>query len=108
MFRTGQFPAMHFNQLLVLPYLVGGAPGNQDMWLDNLEISREEQELPIPEQMSCDINGDGHSNVLDVIAMVVIGRLNPDRSGLDWNGDGQYTVADVIALLLDLIGGGCG
>ena len=107
-FRTGQYPSMKINQLLLLPYLVGGAPGNQSLWLDNLEVAREEQDLPVPEPLNCDFNGDGHSNVLDVISMLVIGRLNPQDSRLDWNGDGEFSVADVLALLLAIVSGDCG
>jgi hypothetical protein len=107
-FRTGQFPEMKFNQLLLLPYIVSGAAADQSVWLDNLQVSREEQDLPVPEPLNCDINGDGRGNVLDVLSMLVNGRAHPGDSSLDWNGDGTFTVADVIALLLAIVSGDCG
>ena len=38
-FRTGQYPDMKFNQLLIGPYIGVGSPVDQSMWIDNLTVS---------------------------------------------------------------------
>jgi uncharacterized protein (DUF362 family) len=58
-------------------------------------------------EITCDLNGDGGVNILDVIFFLLAMRDNPDDSGLDWNGDGTSTVADAVALLSDIIQGKC-
>ncbi len=107
MYRTGQYPDMKFNQLMLLPYLPGGAPQPQSLWIDNLLIEKEERELLVPQQLSCDFNGDGSSNILDVLGMVLLGRANPDANVLDRDGDGAYSLLDVLALLRDIVEGKC-
>ncbi|MBN2288677.1 MAG: SUMF1/EgtB/PvdO family nonheme iron enzyme [Candidatus Glassbacteria bacterium] len=47
-----------------------------------------------------DINGDGKVLINDIIALLIMGRDNPNDPNIDYNGDGKYTVSDAIALLL--------
>ncbi|MFH1069430.1 MAG: dockerin type I repeat-containing protein [Candidatus Glassbacteria bacterium] len=107
LFRTGQYPEMRFNQFLLLPYLSGGAPHQQSVWIDNLQITKDEQELSVPVQLRCDVNNDGRINVIDVIWLILLGRLNPADPRLDWNGDGSYSILDAITLLRNIVGGEC-
>lgn len=37
--RTGQYPNLKFNQLVIGPFMGNGAPGNQTFWLDDLQVS---------------------------------------------------------------------
>lgn len=37
--RTGQYPNLKFNQLVIGPFLGNGAPGNQSFWLDDLVVA---------------------------------------------------------------------
>lgn len=47
MLRTGQYPAMQFNQLLFLPFMGGsGSPIAQTMWIDELSVSEAMSVLP--------------------------------------------------------------
>ena len=39
--RTGQYPAMMFNQLMLGPYMGDGSPINQSAWIDDLLVARE-------------------------------------------------------------------
>lgn len=55
----------------------------------------------------CDINGDGKSNIADVIALMLKGRADAADPLADWNADGSYTVTDAIALLIDITQGNC-
>ena len=36
--RTGSYPDMRFNQLLIAPYIGDGSPVDQTMWIDELEV----------------------------------------------------------------------
>lgn len=46
-----------------------------------------------------DINGDGRVGVLDVIALLMLGRADPTDRRADYDGDGVFSVADAVALL---------
>ncbi|MEA2062144.1 MAG: hypothetical protein U9P14_00475 [Gemmatimonadota bacterium] len=107
MMRTGQHPQMKINQFLLLPYFGPGVPHQQSIWIDELKIIKQEQELPLTQPGGCDINGNGRINIADVIAMLLLGRRNPDDPRLDWNSDGAYGITDVIALLMDIVKGNC-
>jgi hypothetical protein len=37
--RTGQYPNMKFNQIVIAPWLGNGSPGNQSFWLDDLLVA---------------------------------------------------------------------
>lgn len=37
--RTGQYPSMKFNQLLLLPWIGDGSPVDQTFWIDNLVVA---------------------------------------------------------------------
>jgi hypothetical protein len=39
MLRTGQYPNMKFNQLMIGPYIGDGSPVSQTFWVDNLTLS---------------------------------------------------------------------
>ncbi|MBN2288266.1 MAG: right-handed parallel beta-helix repeat-containing protein [Candidatus Glassbacteria bacterium] len=47
-----------------------------------------------------DFNGDGKLSVADAVALLLLGRADPEDPAADVNGDGRYTMADVIKLLL--------
>ena len=55
----------------------------------------------------CDINGDGNSDLDDLIEFVLLSRRELEDSRLDWDSDGRFTIADVVALLLDINNGTC-
>lgn len=38
-FRTGQYPTMRFNKLLIAPYIGDGSPVDQTMWIDELTVA---------------------------------------------------------------------
>ena len=50
-----------------------------------------------------DVNGDGRANIVDAIALLLLGRENPDDPIADYNGDGGYAVSDALELLLNII-----
>ncbi|MEA2062143.1 MAG: hypothetical protein U9P14_00470 [Gemmatimonadota bacterium] len=107
LFRTGRHPTMKINQFLMAPYFGTGVPHAQKIWIDDLKIIKQEEELPLTPTGGCDINGNGRINVADVIAFMLLGRGNPGDPRLDWNGDGAYGITDVIVLLMDIIKGKC-
>ncbi|MBN2288411.1 MAG: hypothetical protein JXQ83_03695 [Candidatus Glassbacteria bacterium] len=55
----------------------------------------------------CDINGDGRRNVVDVVALLLKARNDPDDPAVDINGDGVWLVADAVELLLRIMHGTC-
>jgi hypothetical protein len=64
--------------------------------------------LKNPEEgRTCDFNGDGRVSIRDVIAFLLLARVNPANSALDWNGDGQYTIGDAVAFLQSVASGTC-
>ena len=50
-----------------------------------------------------DINGDGRTNIIDVISLLLFGRGNPIDPIADYNGDGSHTISDAVELLLNII-----
>ncbi|MBN2290418.1 MAG: DUF4832 domain-containing protein [Candidatus Glassbacteria bacterium] len=50
-----------------------------------------------------DINGDGRVNITDVIALILLGRDNPENPAVDYDGNGSYTMGDAIGLLLNIM-----
>ncbi len=48
LFRTGQYPNMKFNQLLIAPYIGDGSPVHQTMWIDNLTVATARPDSPAP------------------------------------------------------------
>ena len=50
-----------------------------------------------------DINGDGRTNIIDVISLLLLGRGNPNDPVADYNGDGSHTISDAVELLLNII-----
>jgi ligand-binding sensor domain-containing protein len=57
--------------------------------------------------ISCDFNGDGHINVVDVLALLLLQRRNPSDPRADRNGDGEVSTADALELLRDIQSGAC-
>ena len=55
----------------------------------------------------CDFNEDHKVNIMDVIAFLLLARLNPLDPRLDRNADGKYSSGDVIRLLIDILHGSC-
>ena len=49
--------------------------------------------------VSCDFNGDGSSNIMDVISLLLFQQDNPGNLGGDFNGDGRANISDAIAML---------
>lgn len=103
MFRTGQHPEMKFNQLMLLPYIGGGAPNEQSLWIDDLRLVKDEQELRIPVPLDPDVNGDGKVGLTDVLAFILKGNKTPEAPELDLNNDGVYDFRDVIEMLRRVI-----
>lgn len=49
LFRTGQYPNMKFNQLLIAPYIGDGSPVDQIMWVDDLTIATSRPTGTVPD-----------------------------------------------------------
>jgi hypothetical protein len=45
--RTGQYPAMKFNQFIIGPYM-GSSAANQTFWIDNLKVATERSPVNPP------------------------------------------------------------
>ncbi|MBN2287685.1 MAG: hypothetical protein JXQ83_00035 [Candidatus Glassbacteria bacterium] len=52
-----------------------------------------------------DINRDGRTNVVDVIALLILGRNDPDNPEADYDGDGVFNITDAMALLINIMAG---
>ncbi|MFC1614621.1 hypothetical protein ACFL5K_04930 [Gemmatimonadota bacterium] len=52
-----------------------------------------------------DINEDGSTNVVDVVALLLLGRDDPENPAADYNGDGSYSITDAVALLINIMNG---
>ena len=59
------------------------------------------------EKRSCDIDGNGRVNIVDVVRFMLDMHEHPDDLVYDWSRDGTVSIADVIALLLDVMHGNC-
>jgi len=57
---------------------------------------------------ACDYSGDGRSNVLDILSMLLLARRNPADPSLDLNGDGAFSLEDTRLLVRDIFDGACG
>jgi len=56
---------------------------------------------------SCDINGDGKANILDVISLIIMAGENPSDPLVDWDRNGAYSISDAIALVIAISDGTC-
>ena len=65
----------------------------------------EDEEEPEEELYKQDINRDGEVNVVDVVAMLLMGRDDPESPVADYTDDGEYGMSDVTALLLNIMKG---
>ncbi|HUU26680.1 MAG TPA: S8 family serine peptidase [archaeon] len=68
------------------------------------EISAVRSTRPI---LSCDFNGDGMINIIDVISLLLFQRDNPGEPKGDFNRNGITDIADAFALLVALNDGTC-
>ncbi|MHB8056974.1 MAG: hypothetical protein ACYDHC_03665 [Desulfuromonadaceae bacterium] len=46
--RTGQYPSMKFNQIVIGPFMGNGAPANQSFWIDDLLVSTTKPGAVVP------------------------------------------------------------
>lgn len=60
-----------------------------------------------PDTRTCDLSGDGKSDMGDVIFFLLLRHADPNDPRLDYNGDGVSDIADAIALLADIRGRTC-
>lgn len=65
MMRTGQYPDMKFNQLMIGPYIGDGSPVTQTLWVDNLtlstEMSRKRSNREADRPLACSIDHPPYS-----------------------------------------------
>jgi Domain of unknown function (DUF4832)/Beta-galactosidase len=52
-----------------------------------------------------DYNGDGYTNIADVITVLLMARKDPGDPRIDYNADGEYSINDVVLLLLNILRG---
>jgi hypothetical protein len=49
LFRTGQYPTMKFNQLIIAPYIGDGSPVDQRLWFDDLTVATSRPTGTVPD-----------------------------------------------------------
>jgi hypothetical protein len=49
LFRTGQYPAMKFNQFVIAPYIGDGSPVDQTLWIDDLTVATSRPTGTVPD-----------------------------------------------------------
>ena len=49
-----------------------------------------------------DFNGDGKTDIADVISLLLEGSTNPGNSRVDFNGNGSFEIDDAIGLLMNI------
>ena len=64
-------------------------------------------EPPAGGQSGCDFNGDGKTNIVDVVRLVQMYLHDPQDKRADYDGDGNSTLGDAIELLIDIVKGNC-
>jgi len=52
-----------------------------------------------------DINQDGLTNILDAIALLILGMNDPNNPTADYDADGKYSITDVISLIINIQNG---
>ncbi|MBN2289628.1 MAG: hypothetical protein JXQ83_09880 [Candidatus Glassbacteria bacterium] len=91
-FRTRRSAALSAPALLLLSLLAAGPAIQADT---GFAAARYRE----------DVNGDGKVNIVDAIALILLGRQDPGDPAADYNGDGVYTIADAVALVLSIMSG---
>ncbi|OGF98272.1 MAG: hypothetical protein A2Z86_10320 [Candidatus Glassbacteria bacterium GWA2_58_10] len=91
-----------------IPY--NGAKGQvlfDDIVLATQYIGPLAVEPPTGGQSGCDFNGDGRTNIVDVVRLVQMFLRDPQDKRTDYDGDGNCTLGDAITLLIDIVKGNC-
>jgi len=65
----------------------------------------EDEEEEKEEVYKQDINRDGEVNVVDVVALLLMGRNDAESPVADYTDDGEYGMSDVTGLLLNILNG---
>ncbi|OGG05144.1 MAG: hypothetical protein A3F83_02935 [Candidatus Glassbacteria bacterium RIFCSPLOWO2_12_FULL_58_11] len=60
-----------------------------------------------PSGLSCDFSGNGVVDVVDVIALLILGHSFPAEPRLDYNRDGRIGAEDALSLIRDMRDGNC-
>jgi len=73
----------------------------------NLSADSRLQGFPEPPEGGCkeDINKDESVNILDVVALLIMGRDDPENPVADYTDDGECNISDVTSLLLNIMTG---
>jgi len=84
--------------LITLLYFFGAA---------NLSADTRLQGFPEPPEEGCkeDINKDEKVNIVDVIALLLLGKDDPESPVADYTDDGECNILDVTSLLLNIMKG---
>ena len=69
------------------------------------QIPYDEDEEPEEEIYKQDINRDGEVNIVDVVALLLMARDDPESPVADYTDDGQCGMLDVTCLLLNIMKG---
>jgi len=69
------------------------------------QIPLDKDEEPEEDIYKQDINRDGNVNIVDVVALLLLGRDGPESPVADYTDDGEYGIWDATALLLHIING---
>ena len=84
--------------LITLLYFSGVANLSAQIPFDEDEDSEEEF-------YKQDINKDGNVNIVDVVALLILGRDDPENPVADYTDDGECDISDVTSLLLNIMTG---
>lgn len=73
----------------------------------NLSADTRLQGFPEPPEGGCkeDINKDEIVNIVDVVALLIMGRDDPESPVADYTDDGECNILDVTSLLLNIMKG---
>ena len=96
--RGSRFIPVFFSLVIALLFLFTGPILNKDALL-----KADDDGGTIGLSYKEDINKDGKTNIVDVIAFLLMAMDNPDNPEMDYNGDGSYTVADAILLCINIM-----
>ena len=69
------------------------------------QIPLDKDEEPEEDVCKQDINRDGNVNIVDVVALLLLGRGTPESPVADYTDDGEYGISDAMALLLNIMNG---
>lgn len=86
--------------LITLLFFFGAAifsPGSR--------LQADEDEEPAESFYKQDINKDGSANIVDVVALLLLGKDDPENPVADYTDDDKCDISDVISLLLNIMKG---